>query len=125
MTMSPGARRRRAWELTVPDPDPPKVDRAPKPKNPVVYFFQTGEFIKIGKSDAWRERLSGLQTASPYRIDPLLVLRATPGLERQLHIQFKASHIRGEWFRPTADLMQFIEDNRHNSVAGEDAVDDL
>lgn len=103
--------------MTVPDPDPPKPQPTKPPPRPVVYFFRAGEFIKIGKSTSWRDRLASIQTGSAHTIVPLLVLPGSRRLERQLHIQFKQSHIRGEWFRPSDDLIRFIEANSGHCIA--------
>lgn len=113
--MTPGERRRRAWELSVPAPPEPKPP-PPPPKVPVVYFVQAGEFVKIGKSTDWRARIAGLQTGSPHVVVPLLVLPATPNAERLLHYQFAEHRINGEWFRPAAEIMAYIEEHRADGL---------
>jgi hypothetical protein len=78
-----------------------------------VYFIQQDvtQAVKIGYSGSVRgiqQRLTHLQTASPYG---LRVLCHTPGeatVERALHRRFRQHRIAGEWFSPAEDLMAFI-----------------
>ena len=39
-----------------------------------VYFVQAGEFVKIGQSKRWKQRVDQMQVGSPHPIIPLLVL---------------------------------------------------
>jgi len=78
----------------------------------VIYFIQDVSVlnIKIGHtaaSDASR-RLSELQTGSPSGLVLLATTAGGPERERQLHAQFAAARVHGEWFRPVPDLIQFI-----------------
>jgi hypothetical protein len=84
----------------------------------IVYFVQVenGGPIKIGKSEGdGSNRLSQLQVSSPYE---LVILGTVPDpagtLESDLHWKFRHLHIRGEWFRPESDLLEFIR----SAVAG-------
>jgi hypothetical protein len=74
-------------------------------RDPKVYYVKHNDLIKIGTSAFLRQRL--------HQYPPGSVLLATePGgteLERHRLLQFRASRVRGEWFRPTADLMAHIE----------------
>ncbi|RKH11980.1 hypothetical protein D7X74_24480 [Corallococcus sp. CA047B] len=72
-----------------------------------VYFIQQGKYgpIKIGWSRAPATRLVSLQTANPA---PLTLLATVPGsrmTELQLHEQFAAYRMTGEWFRPVPALI--------------------
>jgi hypothetical protein len=72
---------------------------------PVVYFARNGSRVKIGWTanlQARMERLSLRMSAA------VLTLPGGPELERDLHGQFAASHIEGEWFELTPDLESFI-----------------
>lgn len=81
--------------------------------SPVVYFIRHDEdgLIKIGTSKNLAQRL--VQLRAEYRAE-LTVLGVCDGdiyLERELHKQF-ISHWRfGEWFKPSEELMEFI--NQH------------
>jgi hypothetical protein len=86
----------------------------------IVYFIQAGARgpIKIGLTSDVRRRLFSLQTASP---QPLRLLGGIPGgqgLERALHRELAAHHIKGEWFRPAPEVRRFahlaaVIDGRH------------
>lgn len=81
------------------------------PKPSFVYFFQAGPEgpIKIGWSADVRARLDAAQVCNH---EPLELLVYAPGNatdERKVHLHFDKAHIRGEWFRPTPDLIEFIE----------------
>jgi hypothetical protein len=84
---------------------------APAP-NPAVYFIQNTQngLIKIGSSSNPQKRLSTLQTASA---GPMVLLAATSSYtESGLHRRFKSLRVRGEWFRPEAELLQLIEEEK-------------
>jgi hypothetical protein len=86
----------------------------PKPdKHPEVYFIQSDAGpIKIGHSDVGaRSRLSQLQTSSPIGLKLLKVLPGTIKLERELHRKFAQYRLRGEWFQPSPELLEFIKKN--------------
>ncbi len=85
-------------------------NRNDEPCDTHVYFIQgenTG-LIKIGKADDILNRMAGHQLGSP---DVLLLrwfYRAPASHERWLHRFFHASRVHGEWFRPTPDLVEYI-----------------
>jgi hypothetical protein len=77
-----------------------------------VYFIQTaGEnAIKIGYAKEPQKRRAELQTGHHEELTVVAVIaRGDMALERRLHDRFAKSHIRGEWFRPTEELLGFIE----------------
>lgn len=82
-----------------------------------IYFLRAGEFVKIGQSTRWKNRLATMQTGSPYTIIPLLVLIDDPGLERKLHNRFRADNFRGEWFHMGPAITSYIKENLHRCVA--------
>lgn len=77
----------------------------------MIYFIQcqSTQLIKIGFTEGDPEhRLGSLQTGSAAG---LLLLFTMPGgrdQEKELHKQFLASRERGEWFRPTHEVLSFI-----------------
>lgn len=107
------------------------VDNAPKqfqPQESVVYFVSVDQPdfpIKIGYASDMKSRLGGLQNSFPF---DLVVLATTPGhryAERDLHIAFHASRIRGEWFYRTPELMRHIKAiNREQNPPDVDAMVD-
>lgn len=81
----------------------------------VVYFIQIGEDgpIKIGMSRGNPiRRLQAMQTGMPYELRVMGVVAEEFGrTEGQLHERFDHLRLRGEWFRPEADLIAFIKAN--------------
>ena len=78
-----------------------------------VYAVGT-EFVKIGIANDIRERLRGLQTGCPYKLE----LVAFKGYERRndaietessLHLYFMDSSVHGEWFKHSDGSVKFIE----------------
>jgi hypothetical protein len=79
----------------------------------MIYFVQMqcpNGYVKIGVAVELAQRLDKLQNASPYGLDLIRVLPGGLKEERELHRRFAASHVRREWFRPTDDLMAFVEE---------------
>jgi hypothetical protein len=76
----------------------------------MIYFIQSGKNgpVKIGRADDVQKRLKSLQTAHP----ETLILRAIiPGdlaEEQYMHRLFAAASIRGEWFKPTKRLREYL-----------------
>jgi len=87
--------------------------RVASPDKRSVYFVQAldGGPIKIGVAANPTTRLVGLQTGSPVSLRLLATVDAGGArLEHQLHAHFAASRSHGEWFRPTPELLTYIED---------------
>lgn len=91
---------------------PKRKPRTPvNSEGPVVYFIQAGESgpIKIGFTERpVAHRLSNLQTASADELRALVCVSGTRQHESDLHFRFRDHHIRGEWFKPAADLLEYI-----------------
>ena len=89
-----------------------------KPDGPdYVYFIQNkkADLIKIGRSWKPALRLQQLQRVNPNS----LALEATievsgsynsASLEKHLHNYFAETRVEGEWFLPSDDLLNLIED---------------
>lgn len=77
-----------------------------------VYFVQAGAGgpIKVGTSGNVAGRIAALQTAHHAELRVLARARGGPAFERALHAALAAHRIRGEWFRPHADLFALIEE---------------
>lgn len=91
--------------------EPESQPVAKKPRPCVVYFVQgeTIPLIKIGIAKNFGLRFSSLQTGSP---DTLRILAVIPGSrekEIELHKRFSRLRVRGEWFRPEPELLNYIE----------------
>ncbi len=91
----------------------------------MIYFIQAGENgpIKIGRADNPQERLKQLQTANPYELKMLWVENTLDTLgqseaeyELELHQLFKLLKIRGEWFKPGEDILNYIRSSDNSYV---------
>lgn len=77
-----------------------------------IYFLQGLEtgLIKIGLSTSdVEERIKAIRAMSP---DQLRLLRVLPGghsMEAFFHQTFKQARQHGEWFKPTPELLEFID----------------
>lgn len=99
---------------------------------PFVYFVQAEDErgpIKIGFSTNPRRRVEELQTMHTSQLFLLGVVECTSdATERALHRRFAGSHVRGEWYRPTPDLLFVIEMSQHvdtiRSRAARERVDE-
>jgi hypothetical protein len=85
------------------------LEADPAPRTAKVYLIRQGESgpIKIGTSTDVESRLASLQTANP---EPLHLLRTFDGderIERAIHGRFAHLRLRGEWFKPAAELLAF------------------
>jgi hypothetical protein len=60
--------------------------------------------------DALMTRISSLQVSCPYPLKALGVTSGDPCEERSLHARFSHLSVRGEWFKPAPELMEFIRD---------------
>ena len=80
----------------------------------MLYFFgqnvRPGEYgpIKIGVSSDPRVRLRQVQTGSPHEVWIMGVWPDCPYTEEEIHQMFADYRMRGEWFRPTQVLIDFI-----------------
>ena len=85
--------------------DPPKVAVT-------VYFIRADcpvGYIKIGIANNPKGRLAGMQVHCPYLLRLLATSTGGRKVEKELHRRFHDAHVRGEWFRPTPELLAFIE----------------
>src|SRR5690348_10834207 len=78
-----------------------------------VYFIQcedANKYIKIGYTQGDpQERLEKLQVGCPYPMTLLGVVDSGRKVERELHRKYDSHRVRGEWFRPDMNILQFIE----------------
>jgi hypothetical protein len=72
-----------------------------------VYFAQKGDLIKIGWSQSVRSRITSLKAR---------MIGVHPGgrdVEAAVHARFAHLRVAGEWFRPEADLLEYIASEAH------------
>lgn len=74
----------------------------------VSYFVKSGDAIKIGRSICVQGRLEQLRSANKDKTR-LLAVSYVP--EHELHAKFAEYKIRGEWFKSSDELLQWIEDH--------------
>lgn len=75
-----------------------------------VYFIQ-GEanlLVKIGVTNDLRRRMRTLSLQGGQKLRLLGHSEGSYGLERKLHERFAKLRVIGEWFRPGADLVEFM-----------------
>lgn len=99
------------WQKRIPVSDAPVPD-----VQPVVYFIQAGELIKIGTTANLTGRLGQIATGSPERLKILLVVAGGRTEEKQAHALFAEERVRGEWFRPSERLLAFIAERADQDI---------
>ena len=79
-----------------------------------VYFIRNSEsgHIKIGTSEDPEGRLGQLQSAHSAALELIAVVSGDASHEAIIHEWLSDYRIRGEWFRPEADLLAAIEKHR-------------
>lgn len=93
----------------------------------MIYFITDRNNIKIGYTKGKIEkRLKQLQTSCSEQLYILGWIEGDMNIEKQLHIKFGSSRIRhnGEWFKPTQDLLDYINLNNQKENTYVDIVDD-
>jgi len=66
--------------------------------------------IKIGCTRHLSARIAQLDGMSPVPLELIASAEGDFDLERHLHSMFASTHVRGEWFAPSAALTQIISD---------------
>lgn len=76
-----------------------------------VYVIQAnGYYVKIGRAQNIRDRIRGMQTASPVPLRLLAIASHNPNDERAIHQRLKTSRVRGEWFHLDEQVVSFIRE---------------
>lgn len=95
----------------------------------MIYFIQSSDkSIKIGFTNQNPlARLKALQTGSNLELTLLGVINGDKNRELRLHDRFKEFRIRGEWFKNSKELVNFINENALPNIARsqESNVDEL
>ena len=65
--------------------------------------------VKIGMSASPEVRLANLQTSYPYRLTILARFSGGEDEEAAVHRLFRPDRLEGEWFRRSAEILQFID----------------
>ena len=91
-----------------------------------IYFVTEGKHIKIGyTTQDIEKRIKQLNTGSVQNISLLGWIYGDKAKEKELHIRFAQSRVRynGEWFEPTENLLDFINENNLEPNSYVDFVD--
>lgn len=99
-------------------PEPPRWED----QRECVYFAQdsVGLLVKIGyTSSLVSERIADIARGIPYKCELkcLLSMRGPRLLERHIHAEFAGGREKGEWFRATKELSDFIVRHGGNAPA--------
>lgn len=79
-------------------------------RDPVVYFIESCNKIKIGHTVKIKQRFQALQIGCPA---PMFLLATIPGGSREeflLHRGFKAHRSHGEWFEKHKEILDYIQE---------------
>lgn len=79
-----------------------------------IYFLTEGKHIKIGyTTQPIDKRIKQLNTGSAQTIYLLGWIYGDKKVEKELHTRFSNSRVRfnAEWFKPTENLIEFINEN--------------
>ena len=89
-----------------------------------VYFVEEidGDYIKIGLSKRPDERLQALQRFNGRALRVTMAIRGDYAVEREIHKRFKHIRGKGEWFKATKELKEFISDLHAVEFAGRDML---
>jgi hypothetical protein len=87
-----------------------------------VYFVVSGDFIKIGFSRSIDERMFRFATDSPLPVELLHFEPGTFKTEKIVHKHFAHLRARGEWFRKTQELLDYIEQRKEIFKDKEDGL---
>ena len=77
-----------------------------------VYFFQStgSNIVKIGKTFDLQRRQKTIENSHGYEVNLLKAIRVPDDShERAIHKKFKKIRLKGEWFKLTPKLKEFIE----------------
>lgn len=72
--------------------------------------------IKIGESTSLVSRMTVLKQGNPYSFNFLAAVDGNTDLESALHQRFDRYKIRGEWFHPCREILNYISNVQGNNV---------
>jgi len=89
----------------------------------IVYFIQSGKDgpIKIGITRfSVSDRIATMQTGNPYKLRLIGVIKGNLEKESEIQRRFRKDRIRGEWFRPSIELMNYLKNkgDRYDYIRG-------
>jgi DNA-binding XRE family transcriptional regulator len=75
----------------------------------MIYFIKQSEFVKIGYTNNFNNRLIQLQVSSPTKLDVLGLIKGTKEDELRHHKMFSKYHSNGEWFNLSEEIYEYID----------------
>ena len=97
----------------------------------MIYFIQcqSTHLIKIGNSVQPIARFSQLNNG-PTELEMLAIMDGVREGEVELHKRFESSRVRGEWFSPTKELIDFIDalpkkDDESQDISSQDDYQEI
>lgn len=75
-----------------------------------IYAIQAGDVgpVKIGVTDSPADRIKTLQQGNHEELRGIAAWWDLKEVEKAIHREFAYARIRGEWFRPVPDLMEYV-----------------
>ncbi len=88
----------------------------------MVYLIADTEkrWCKIGYSATPKKRISGIQTASPLKIEIISIIAGDTTDEKELHKKFKDKRLNGEWFKYDEEIINYIREQPQKSINDEE-----
>ena len=86
------------------DNDQPDNGNSPQGGAHLYVICSDALMVKIGRSNAPRERLASLQGNTGHKLTLVKILRNRGAEERTVHAAVKRFQMRGEWFRDVANF---------------------
>ena len=83
----------------------------------ITYLMQTYDFMKIGRSSKFRERYKDYNVCNPL-LEIIAIYDAKVFPEKHLHERFSGSWHKGEWFRITDEMKEFVQRNTGSDIKG-------
>ena len=76
----------------------------------MIYFIREegSDYVKIGRTRMPGDRLRELQVSNPRKLRIVKLFKAPPKAEPILHTLFREERVRGEWFKISQRMSQFI-----------------
>ena len=81
----------------------------------MIYFIQctvTG-YVKVGHSYDPMYRAKTLQVGNPFKLELVATIMGNQTYEAQIHKRLEPYHIRGEWFNPCEEMVEYIVNDLH------------
>ena len=95
--------------LLLNNPKKAKKLKRTKVEGHVYFIYNPGDdTVKIGHSVSPEKRLRTLQTGSAHELELLGTVRGSEGLEEELQDKFAEHHFRGEHFRMSDEIKEFV-----------------